>query len=196
MTSVPPHTEWFADRRREALGLTVRIPWHLKDFECDDFLLYTPADYTPGKEEAQDSFSREQFQERREVCDGVLEASVLMNQLWREDSGFRGFVHESTESFQTSVHKLRVVVEDEDVTGLCGFQRLVDRDGESAVPFVPEDADVRELLPDLIDRAVGGGIVDEDDLPLSDGLEARDRQVDPVEAGHDDGQIHAHRLYK
>ena len=149
--------------------------------------LRTLAVEAPGKEEAQDSFSHEQFQERREVCDGVLEASVLMNQLWRDDSGFRGFVHKSTERFHASVHELRVVVEDEDVPGLRGFHRLVDRDGESAVPFVPEDADVRELLPDPIGRAVGGGIVDEDDLPLSDGLEARDRQVDPVEAGHDDG---------
>ena len=44
MTRIPKHCPDWESRRREELGLTVRIPRHLKDYEDDDFLLYTPAE--------------------------------------------------------------------------------------------------------------------------------------------------------
>lgn len=40
MTSIPPHTDpWWERRRREALGLTVRLGRAHKDYEDEEFLL-------------------------------------------------------------------------------------------------------------------------------------------------------------
>ena len=42
-TNIPPHADpWWERRRREALGLTVRLGWALKDYEDEEFLLYMP----------------------------------------------------------------------------------------------------------------------------------------------------------
>lgn len=48
MTRIPKHCPDWESRRREELGLTVRIPRHLQDYHdaegTDDFLLYTPSE--------------------------------------------------------------------------------------------------------------------------------------------------------